>query len=107
MAAAGLTVRTANAQDGPFLLGLEEHFATPELRRLNGIRFPEGRLRLDLDDVGAGRIANMDPAGIGMQVVLALTPGAQNIPGTEGVAYARRLNTWVAREVIPAWATTG
>ena len=86
-----------------FLLGLEEHFATPELMRLNGIRFPEGTPRFDINDVGAGRIAEMDAAGIGLQVLSALTPGAQNLPGADGVAYARRLNAWVANEVVAAW----
>ena len=86
-----------------FLLGLEEHFATPELMQLNGIRFPKGTPRFDITDLGAGRIAEMDAAGIGMQVLSALTPGAQNLPGPDGVAYARRLNTWVADEVLPAY----
>ena len=93
----------AGADRDLFLLGLEEHFATPELQRLNGIRFPKGVPRFDIDDVGAGRIADMDAAGIDMQVLSALTPGAQNLPGAEGVAYARRLNSWLASEVIPAW----
>ena len=39
-----------------FLLGLEEHFATPELMRLNGIRFPKGTPRFDINDVGAGAL---------------------------------------------------
>ena len=93
----------AAGEDGDlFLLGLEEHFATPELQRLNGIRFPKGVPRFDINDVGAGRIADMDAAGIDLQVLSALTPGAQNLPGAEGVAYARKLNSWVANEVIPA-----
>ena len=100
---AGLLGRTTRAQNRLFLLGLEEHFATPELRRLNSIQFPKGVPRFDIDDVGAGRIADMDAAGIGLQVLSALTPGAQNLPGVEGVRYARRLNTWVAHEVIPAY----
>ena len=103
IAATGLLGGRARGDDQLFLLGLEEHFATPELRRLNNIRFPKGVPRFDIDDVGAGRIADMDAAGIGLQVLSALTPGAQNIPGAEGVAYARRLNTWVAHEVIPAY----
>ena len=103
-AAAALPGRAAAAgtDEDLFLLGLEEHFATPELMRLNGIRSLKGAIGSDINDVGAGRIADMDAAGIGIQVLSALTPGAQNLPGAEGVAYARRLNTWVAREVIPA-----
>ena len=101
-AAAGF-LGPARADDRLFLLGLEEHFATPELQRLNNIRFPKGVPRFDINDVGAGRIADMDAAGIDLQVLSALTPGAQNIRGLEGVAYARRLNEWVAHEVIPAY----
>ena len=100
---ASMAASAARRDADLFLLGLEEHFATPELMRLNGIRFPKGTPRFDINDVGAGRIAEMDAAGIGLQVLSALTPGAQNLPGAEGVAYARRLNTWVANEVIPAW----
>ena len=113
--AAALTVAAANALPGGramadatrrnadlFLLGIEEHFATPELMRLNGIQFPKGTPRFDINDVGTGRIAEMDEAGIGMQVLSALTPGAQNLPGAEGVAFARRLNSWLAHEVVAA-----
>ena len=109
VAAAATTARpagmasTAAGEDGDlFLLGLEEHFATAELQRLNNIRFPRGVPRFDINDVGAGRIADMDAAGIDLQVLSPLTPGAQNLPGAEGVAYARKLNSWVANEVIPA-----
>ena len=100
---ASMAASAARRDADLFLLGLEEHFATPELMRLNGIRFPKGTPRFDINDVGAGRIAEMDAAGIGLQVLSALTPGAQNLPGAHGVAYARRLNDWVANEVIPAW----
>ena len=45
----------------------------------------------------------MVAADSGAQVLLSvLTPGAQNIPGAEGIAYARRLSSGVAGEVIPA-----
>ena len=38
----------------------------------------------------------MDEAGIDIQVLSAVTPGAQNLPGVEGVDFARELNDWVA-----------
>ena len=99
----------AGAPDGDrklFLIGLEEHFATRELQRLNAGTdkrlFSGGGRRPELLDLGAGRIADMDEAGIGIQVLSAVTPGAQNLPGAEGVAYASKLNTWVADEVVAA-----
>lgn len=106
-AATAASPATAAGEDEElFLLGLEEHFTTPELQQLNRIRVPSGvppAMVRRINDVGAGRIADMDAAGIDIQVLSAMTPGAQNLPGAEGVAYARRLNTWVANEVIPAY----
>ena len=55
-----------------FRLWPEEHFATPELMRRNGIRFPKGTPCFDIADAGAGRIAEIDAAEIGMQVLSAL-----------------------------------
>ena len=39
---ASMAATAAGEDEDLFLLGLEEHFATPELRRLNDIRFPRG-----------------------------------------------------------------
>ena len=107
-ASLGAATTTASAEDAKLpLLTLEEHFATAELERLNRVQderfLSGGGRRPELLDVGAGRIADMDQAGIGMQVLSAVTPGAQNLPGAEGVAYARKLNAWVANEVIPGY----
>ena len=100
----------AGAPDGDgklFLIALEEHFATRELQRLNAGTdkrlFSGGGRRPELLDLGAGRIADMDEAEIGIQVLSAVTPGAQNLPGAEGAAFARRLNDWVANDVVAAW----
>ena len=107
-AAFGAIPVRASAGDGKlFLIGLEEHFATRELQRLNAAGderlFSNGGRRPELLDLGAGRIADMDEAGIDIQGLSAVTPGAQNLPGAEGVAFARKLNAWVADEVIVAW----
>ena len=85
------------------LIGLEEHFATTEMMRLNNIAFPPGVPPFDITDVGAGRIAHMDEAGLNLQVLSALTPGPQNLPGVEGVDFARKINDWVASDVIQAY----
>ncbi len=106
---AALADAPADAPDGDgklFLIGLEEHFATPELRRRQTGKderlFAGGGRRPELLDLGAGRIADMDEAGIGIQVLSAVTPGAQTLPGAEGVAFARRLNDRIANEVVAA-----
>ena len=100
----------ASTPDGDgklFLIGLEEHFATPELRRRQTGKderlFAGGGRRPELLDLGAGRIADMDEAGIGIQVLSAVTPGAQTLPGGEAVAFARKLNDRIAREVVAAY----
>ena len=103
----GAALAGSPAGDGKlFLIALEEHFATRELQRLQAGTdkrlFSGGGRRPELLDLGAGRIADMDEAGIGIQVLSAVTPGAQNLPGAEGVAFARGLNDWVAEEVVAA-----
>ena len=45
----------------------------------------------------------MDEVGIGVQVLSAVTPGAQTLPGAEGVAFARKLNDRIAHEVVTAY----
>ena len=93
--------------DKMFLVGLEEHFTTRELQRLNRASderlFSGGGRRPELLDLGARRIADMDRAGIDVQVLSAVTPGVQSLPGAEGVAYARKLNSWVANQVVAVY----
>ena len=62
----------------------------------------DGR-RPELLDLGAGRIADMDEARIDIQVLSAMTPGAQYLPGAEGVAFARKLNDRIANEVVAVY----
>ncbi|MCY4503648.1 MAG: amidohydrolase family protein [Alphaproteobacteria bacterium] len=104
----GAALAGDRAGDGKlFLIGLEAHFATRELQRLQAGKderlFSGGGRRPELLDLGTGRIADMDEAGIDIQVLSAVTPGVQNLPGAEGVAFARKLNSWVANEVVAAY----
>ncbi|MGA8076457.1 MAG: amidohydrolase, partial [Xanthobacteraceae bacterium] len=84
---------------------LEEHFTTPKFldgpgrARNEKAQKEGGRLRKAFDqlaDVGAGRIAEMDAAGIDMQVLSLTSPGAEQLDAAEAVALARDANDFLA-----------
>ena len=81
-------------------IALEEHFWTDELAAApgTGVLARPGGARLDaaLRDVGAARIADMDAAGIDVQVLSHAQPAAQAMAGEAGVAAARRANDYLA-----------
>ncbi len=84
-------------------IALEEHFWTPDLAAAPGtgiLARPDGR-RLDeaLRDLGKARLADMDAAGIDMQVISHVQPAAQGLPGAAGVTAARRANDYLAAAV--------
>jgi uncharacterized protein len=87
---------------------LEEHFATPgfldgpgrdlkEQARQVGSRAE--RLMHDLCDLGEGRIAQMDAAGIDMQVVSLTAPGVEQLEADEAEALARDTNDALAEAI--------
>jgi uncharacterized protein len=87
---------------------LEEHFATPgfldgpgrdlkeQARQVGG---RAERLMADLCDLGEGRIAQMDAAGIDMQVVSLTAPGVEQLEAAEAVALARDTNDALAEAI--------
>jgi len=87
---------------------LEEHFATPgfldgpgrELR--DQARQVGGRaeqLMRDLCDLDQGRIAQMDAAGIDMQVISLTAPGVEQLEPADAVALARDTNDVLAEAI--------
>lgn len=84
-------------------IALEEHFWTDELAQAPGtgaLARPGGAL-LDkaLRDTGAARIADMDAAGIDVQVLSHAQPAAQAMAREAGIEAARRANDLLAAAV--------
>ena len=79
----------------PRVVVLEEHFSHPEL--LGGM--PLKPLGERLMDLGQGRIAAMDEAGIDLQVLSHFPSGPQNLPADRAIEMARRTNDLIAETV--------
>jgi len=79
------------------VIALEEHFTAPGLPVHGPGRKPEIAARLH--DLGAGRLADMDAAGIDVQVLSASSPGTHLQAPDEAVATARDANDLLAEAV--------
>jgi uncharacterized protein len=88
-------------------IAIEEHCLTPELRDALGPQihpyYPAHRwppaLEARLSDIGAGRIAEMDAAGIDMHVLSTPQPGLEHIEAARAIPVARAFNDRVAEAV--------
>jgi hypothetical protein len=88
---------------------LEEHFATPgfldgpgreqkdQAERLGTSR--AAQLIEQLCDIGAGRIAAMDAAGIDMQILSLTAPGVEQAETSDAIAVSRESNDYLAAAV--------
>jgi 2,3-dihydroxybenzoate decarboxylase len=82
------------------LIAIEEHFWTPELRSLRPpqlIRDPEHGRRLD--DIGELRLAEMDAAGIDVQVLSETAPAVHDLDPDKAIPLARRSNDYLAEQI--------
>lgn len=94
------------------IVALEEHCTFPDIaarigadairaRGLTpgGLPVPAVDRREQLRDLGAGRLADMDSAGITLQVLSVAQAGAELLPGQEGASLARDINDCLAQTV--------
>ncbi len=85
-------------------VALEEHFTTSDLLRATGaygtgVPGPIAAMRPKLLDVGAGRIAAMDEAGIDLQVMSAAPIGFDDLDPAEATALASATNDVLAAAI--------
>jgi predicted TIM-barrel fold metal-dependent hydrolase len=95
-------------------ISLEEHYATPAFMDGPGRQIKEeaaaahahpqvaaglARLIDQLCDIGEGRIANMDTAGLDVQVLSLTYPGVEQLDPAEAVSLARDTNDTLAQAV--------
>jgi uncharacterized protein len=86
------------------VIAIEEHYAHPALQTPDALtrlrQHPRlSRIQEKLEDVGAGRIADMDAAGIDLQVLSHTVPGAEALEAERAVAAARAANDGLADTV--------
>src|SRR6266702_4204362 len=85
----------------PLVIALEEHYYDPELAAtFDG---PEGRapaIRRRLDDLSELRLAEMDEAGIDVQVLSHGAPSTQRLDPETAVRLARSANDRLARAIV-------
>jgi len=83
------------------IVALEEHYATPDLLDATGLDLswlpmdPQRRLL----DVAEDRLADMDAAGVDVQVLSAVGPGVQELPDEVAIPLARDLNTRLHKDI--------
>jgi uncharacterized protein len=87
---------------------VEEHFASPAFFDGPGRQFKEQALKSGgrnteffdrLSDIGDKRIAEMDAAGIDMQVLSLQYPGTEQLEAAEALALAKEANDYLAAAV--------
>ena len=93
---------TANTGPPAFAgkIALEEHFAFSDTIGASSASGLSSEARLQILDIGSGRIAEMDRGGVELCILSLVAPGIQGMPDTsQAIAMARRANDYLAEHV--------
>jgi len=81
-------------------IALEEHFALPGAIDASYAVLPTAESRFQLQDMGSGRIAEMDRGGVELCILSHAEPVIQAIPkAAEAIAMSRRSNDYLAEHI--------
>jgi uncharacterized protein len=103
----GMATRSEAAEakkSGMRVIAVEEHVGTPQLTaalKVMGVNARDSvpALASKLNDLGANRLADMDAAGIDMQVLSVAGDGLEKLDRATGIAVARDVNDMLAKGV--------
>ena len=79
------------------IIAIEEHFTSPQLRKLIAPR--EGPIQKMLDEMGGQRIKDMDEAGIDIAVLSENNPAAHNLDPETSVTMAKASNDFLHEQI--------
>jgi predicted TIM-barrel fold metal-dependent hydrolase len=79
------------------LITLEEHYRAPGIREL--LPGPGGRFPRELYEIGSERLADMDAAGIDLQVLSHTVPATERFAPDQAVPLARATNDYLAAAI--------
>ena len=79
------------------IIAIEEHFTSPQLRKLIAPR--EGPIQKMLDEMGGQRIKDMDEAGIDIAVLSENNPAAHNLDPETSVTMAKASNDFLHQQI--------
>jgi len=81
-------------------IGLEEHFSTPDyIAEFKSKSDDEYAVFDKICDVGSLRVAQMDEAGVAMQIVSLSTPGVEQLGGDDAVRVSAEINAYISRAI--------